>query len=191
MKKIVLALSVVSVLFAAVLWSCSKTQAPLPAKELAAIPPVAAAVGACNCGNAPTNCKDFVTCVERLIGKGATSKTFTVNWASCVSPDPSDRFCNGFGISGAKSTLKICYLPNSCDHVTAIISNPPSCLPCLSNPYCIPLAANCGNSTFTFSNLELDPLSNTSIRVTITGDPKIAVTCSDSQGNNYNCVGDL
>jgi len=190
MKKIILFLSLFLVIAITGFWSCSKKEQEPVQEVKAIIPPNPSPQGACDCGSKPTGCNDFVNCVKKLIGNG-NSKSFTCNWESCVNPDPGNTYCNGFGVSSEVSTVTICYLPGSCSHVTFRIDNPPSCLPCLPDPYCIPLAVNCNGESYTFSNTEVDPFTNASITVTISGDPKISISCGDGAGNFYNCVGEI
>jgi hypothetical protein len=149
--------------------------------------------GTCTCGTKPNNCADFVNCLSKLIGSG-NSKTFTINWKSCVNPDPSNKDCNGFGVQGTKSKATICYTPgaNACNSVTCIISNPPDCLPCLPQTFCIQLGLQCNTAKNTFDLLGTDTNLATGIvyTVTISSDPKITVTCG-LPGTSYNCTGEL
>jgi hypothetical protein len=141
--------------------------------------------GACNCGTLPPNCP-ALSCINKLLG-GQNSKLFTITWGSCVDPDPSDTYCNGLSIGGTTSTLKLCYMPGSCDHIVAMISNPPSCLPCIPDPYCISLLVNCSDANhFTIAGNETFP--SQSITVFIAADPKITVTCGPP-GDSFNCSG--
>ncbi len=189
MKKLIFINSLLMLASACLLIQCSKKE-PLPTKQAVSkttqnIQPQPQA--ACNCGSLSPNCS-ALPCVNKLLG-GNNSKTFSITWISCVDPDPSNTYCNGFGINGTTSTLKLCYMPGSCDHIIAQITNPPSCLSCLPNPYCISLVVSCSDADhFTFGGNETFP--NDIITVTIAADPKISITCGPP-GNFSNCSGSL
>jgi hypothetical protein len=187
MKKIVFISSALLALTTCVLLLQCNTKAPnsaIPSPKVSK-PSTPQPQAACNCGTKPTGCSGM-ECIDKLFG-GQNSKTFTITWLSCVDPNPSNSYCNGLNIQGTTSTLKLCYQPGSCDHVIAMISNPPSCLTCLPNPYCISLLVSCADADhFTMAGNETFP--NDIITVTIAADPKISVTCG-TPGNSYNCSG--
>ncbi len=200
MKKPILFAGICPLLISAIVfWKCSQ-ETPKPSKTTIfsssnvnkeGVSP--APQGTCTCGPKPSGCPDFVNCLSKLIGNG-NSKTFKVTWESCVDPDPGNTSCNGFGISGAVSTLTICYTPgkSECTDVTCVLANPPSCLPCLANTTCIQLGIQCNTAKNTFALIgnELNPITNINTTVTISGDPKVTVTCGQG-GDNYSCTGSL
>lgn len=189
MKKILFtSTALLALTFYVLLLECSKKDPPKMQdtnKPSLIKPPQPQA--ACNCGTKPSGCSGMA-CVDKLFG-GQNSKTFNVTWTSCVNPDPSNSYCNGLDIQGTTSTLTLCYMPGSCDHIIAKITNPPSCLPCLPNPYCIALAITCSDADhYNFAGNETYP--DNVITVSVTADPKITVTCGPP-GVPYDCVGNL
>jgi hypothetical protein len=188
MKKILILSSLLLLTATSLLVQCRKkdSETSAPVKPLASNKILPAPQGSCNCGSKPA-CTGF-SCVDKLLD-GKDSKTFTISWETCVNPDPSNSYCNGPAINGNTSTIKLCYLPGSCTHITAIISNPPSCLPCIPDPYCISLVVKChGQNDFDLGGNETFP--DNIITVTISSDPKISITCGP-QGSGYNCSGTM
>jgi hypothetical protein len=190
MKKLLILSSALLALSVSVLLLQCSTKGPdsIMSKPKVSRPSTPQPQAVCNCGPKPLGCSG-IECVDKLLG-GQSSKTFTVEWKSCVTPDPSNTYCNGYGVTGTYSSVKLCYLPGSCTQIIAIISNPPSCLPCLPDPYCTTLNIEChGANDFDLLGNNTYP-NNGNITVSITSDPKISVTCG-ALGNNYNCYGNL
>jgi hypothetical protein len=164
MKKLFTLSGILLIAGACLLLQCRKKESdttnPVPPKvDRTGLP---TPQGSCNCGSKPSGCSGL-DCVDKLFG-GKDSKTFTVDWQGCVDPDPSNTYCNGPLISGTVSTLKLCY-NGSCDHITAILSNPPSCLPCLPDPYCISLGISCQKNDFTFTGSEIFPRGSITVMI--------------------------
>ncbi len=168
------------------LWTCSKTDiktSPL-ASRIVQRPAASSMNGpaACNCGTQPKGCATFVNCVKKLLGT-ENSITWTANWANCSTPNPADQACSGVAIEGESSVVTVCYMPGSCSELTCKITSPPTCLPCLPDIFCLPLTPSCNNKDDAYEGTFFDPTTNFRIDVTISADPKIAVTCGVAPDN--------
>lgn len=134
----------------------------------------------CNC---KTDLSDCPACVTEFMA-GQTSKTYSIDWLSCIGPDGP---CEDATIT----TIDFCVentLNNSCGLLCAIIHNPPSCLPCLSDNMRLELPISCSNEGYWVISLS----SGDGIVINASGDPKFNVTCKNGiTGFDYSCVGDM
>jgi len=135
--------------------------------------------GGCAClTSPPPNCDK---CVSEDLMKGKAEATFTVSWDNC-SPDQT---CDG------TSAVKFCYAnPLDCSILRMQIDYPPSCLPCVPNPFCIEGKVTCGGekgNSFTYTYR--DPNTGYNYSLTLTGDPKLKLCCTGDDGIQYCCEG--
>jgi hypothetical protein len=165
--------------------SCSKPDT-LPETDTTGMNKFVQVQDACDCGSKPSCPADRIACIENLLGTGNTTRNFILHWQSCASPYSS-------GIVSETSNVTVCYSPASptvCSSITFKITNPPSYLPCVPDPFCMPLTLTCEGNSWTFSSIAIDPFG-ASVSVTITNDPVVTITCSSGDGNFYNCVGEI
>lgn len=183
MRQLIFKISIVlSVIFAILyLNSCnSKTKA----NENSASPqnlPLEKKSCQCDCSTNLSNCDP---CVTDFFG-GATKRTFTIQWLSCVSPA-------GSTFPGTSSTIEFCVENNGqCDVLCAKLLNPPTALICFSDPTCFKPSLRCtsnGGYSLTYQGGGVD----WSVTISAIEDPKFIVTCTDLlTGNSYNCIGEM
>lgn len=134
--------------------------------------------GNCSCiAGIPSNCED---CISKDLMHGKQEAIYTVYWDNCT-PDNS---CDG----NTSTSVKFCFAdPFDCKKIRMQIDNPPSCLPCIPNPFCIEGDAVCsGSNGNAFSYVYTDVNTGISYSVTFTGDPKIKVCCTQKEPDPQN-----
>jgi hypothetical protein len=145
----------------------------------------------CNCGAQPPSCPDFVKCVSKLLGS-SNSRTFVIHWLNCANADPEYELCNGKGVEGQQSSATLCYIQGSCAELCLTLKHLPSCLPCVPDPCNMQLIVSCSYGNPQFMNSDLNLVTHNRVTVSITGDPKITVSCgTEDSGLSTNCVGEL
>jgi hypothetical protein len=175
MKRFLVVFALISAVFLLV-YSCSQNTKD-DSKPTAAQNTLGKAKGSCNCYSNPANCPD---CVNDLM-KGKDKAIYTIRWDAC------DNSCN---VSGT-STVTFCYGDAyDCKIIAMQIDNPPPCLPCIPDPYCVVGTVDCQNgntASFTYK----DPDNQTEYAVTFVGDPKFTLTCRDTVNKiSYQCSGE-